>query len=147
MDYHFFGAWQTQTSTDQKIIEEAIAFVHNVIHGFNQNRSVSCIVSTVVAPFLSVQYQSLINEFNAALRVALRHTPHYVFDVEALAQIVGLENWHQPVQYYLAKLAFSPSLIPLITDKLARFIASLEVSPKKCIVLDLDNTLWGWGGW
>ncbi|MFO1257743.1 MAG: HAD-IIIC family phosphatase [Gammaproteobacteria bacterium] len=144
LDHHFLGTWQSQIHPEPTVIQEALKFIQSIIEGFNQNTPVTCIVSTIPPPpFISIKTKSLIREFNTQLENILKPTSHKIFDMEALAQIVGIENWYQPVQYHLAKLSFSNSFIPLVSDKLACSIAQLNSSQKKCIILDLDNTLWG----
>lgn len=146
LDHHIFELTQNGVELDQAtVVNNAIIFVKSLIEGFNQTRKVTCIIQSIVnLPFLtSPILSSVVDEFNTKLRTSLMHSSHYVFDMAMLAQVVGLENWHQPIQYYMAKLAFSQSLVPLIVDKLAKCIADLHQSPKKCIVVDLDNTMWG----
>lgn len=64
-------------------------------------------------------------------------------DIARLATAVGLQNWHDPGHWHASKLAFSPRLIPVYVDVVARTIAAVIGKSKKCLVLDLDNTLWG----
>jgi FkbH-like protein len=64
-------------------------------------------------------------------------------DIARLATAVGLEAWHDPSHWHASKVTFSPSLIPLYADVVARTIAATRGKSKKCLVLDLDNTLWG----
>jgi FkbH-like protein len=64
-------------------------------------------------------------------------------DIARLATAVGLENWHEPGHWHASKLAFSPRLIAIYADVVARTIAAVVGKSKKCLVLDLDNTLWG----
>lgn len=66
-----------------------------------------------------------------------------LLDVAALAQHIGLENWHDPARWYLAKLPFAPAMGPLYADHVARLLAALRGKARKCLVLDLDNTIWG----
>ena len=64
-------------------------------------------------------------------------------DIARLATAVGLQTWHEPGHWHASKLAFSPMLIPVYADVVARTIAAVVGKSKKCLVLDLDNTLWG----
>ena len=64
-------------------------------------------------------------------------------DVARLAATVGLENWDDPRHWHASKLSFSPSLLPVYGDVVARTIAAVRGLSRKCLVLDLDNTLWG----
>ena len=64
-------------------------------------------------------------------------------DVARLATAIGLQTWHEPGYWHSSKLAFSPRLIPVYSDVVARTVAAVIGKSKKCLVLDLDNTLWG----
>ncbi len=66
-----------------------------------------------------------------------------VIDVAALAELVGLATWHDAGQWHWAKLPFSQNLIPLYADHVTRTLGALRGRSRKCLVLDLDNTLWG----
>ena len=64
-------------------------------------------------------------------------------DVARLAESVGLESWDDPAHWHASKLGFSPSLLPVYADVVARTVAAVRGLSRKCLVLDLDNTLWG----
>jgi FkbH-like protein len=66
-----------------------------------------------------------------------------LLDVAGLAETVGLSNWHSPSEWNLAKLPFAQSYLPLYADHVCRLIAALCGKSRRCLVLDLDNTLWG----
>lgn len=64
-------------------------------------------------------------------------------DAARLASSVGLQSWHDHAQWNAAKLPFAPNLVPLYADLIARTVAAIRGKTRKCLVLDLDNTLWG----
>ena len=49
----------------------------------------------------------------------------------------------EPVRWHQAKQLVSPTLAPLYGEHLARIAAATAGLSRKCLVLDLDNTLWG----
>ena len=55
----------------------------------------------------------------------------------------GLTAWHDPALWHRAKQEIHPQAAPLYGDLVARLIAAAQGQSKKCLVLDLDNTLWG----
>ena len=84
------------------------------------------------------------NSFNATLRdMAGRSPGDLLFDVAALAGLVGLARWHDVVQWNVAKVPFAQDILPLYAEHLVRLVAALRGKSRKCLVLDLDNTLWG----
>jgi FkbH-like protein len=66
-----------------------------------------------------------------------------LIDIARLASTVGLENWDDPRHWHASKVGFAPSLLPVYGDVVARTIAAVRGLSRKCLVLDLDNTLWG----
>ena len=67
----------------------------------------------------------------------------YLFDIHRLAASVGLANWHNRFQYYAYKLAMNYDVIPIVALHAAHLMRAILGYSKKCLVLDLDNTLWG----
>lgn len=64
-------------------------------------------------------------------------------DVARLAASIGLERWDEPRHWHASKLSFAPAAVPAYADVVARAVAAVRGKARKCLVLDLDNTLWG----
>jgi FkbH-like protein len=75
----------------------------------------------------------------------VEHRPRHVslIDMDALAGLAGRRHWFDETGYFLSKQSVSLRELPLVSAYLARRIASGCGKVKKCLVLDLDNTLWG----
>jgi FkbH-like protein len=66
-----------------------------------------------------------------------------IHDVDALAADAGRWRWSDERFFYEAKLPCAPEMLPTYGHALAQLVlAQLGVS-RKCLALDLDNTLWG----
>ncbi len=85
----------------------------------------------------------MVDAFNTRLAEQLAGSPDLLLDVAGLAQAVGLDLWHDDKMWHLAKLGFSQDALPLYADHAVRLVAALRGRARKCLVLDLDNTLWG----
>jgi HAD superfamily phosphatase (TIGR01681 family) len=85
----------------------------------------------------------MIDRFNSELRTAVAGSSDLLLDVAALAETVGLTRWHDPVQWALGKFPCAHDAVPLYADWLGRLIGAARGKSRKCLVLDLDNTLWG----
>lgn len=85
---------------------------------------------------------SLLRAVNLALA---RHLPPQVFlhDVDMLSAVHGKARWSDARLYHSAKCAISFDCQPHYADHLAAALAAMFGKSKKCLVLDLDNTLWG----
>jgi FkbH-like protein len=66
-----------------------------------------------------------------------------IFDVASLAETIGLAEWHSPGDWHHSKLPFSPSYLPLYADHVCRLMGALRGRSRRCLILDLDNTIWG----
>lgn len=85
-----------------------------------------------------------IRKLNYLLEEAMSHDPN-VFPVDLLGvQIkLGHELFYDATYYYNAKMSVSTSTLPYIASAVTDVLKSMMGKIKKCIVLDLDNTLWG----
>ena len=55
----------------------------------------------------------------------------------------GLAAWHDPLLWHKAKQEISPLAAAAYGDLAARLLAARQGLSAKCLVLDLDNTVWG----
>lgn len=86
----------------------------------------------------------LASKINCNLAELAQNLPNiYVLDLEYLALKYGSEHLFDPRFYYSAKIQFSLFGIQKVAEQLATAILSISGRRKKCLVLDLDNTLWG----
>lgn len=84
----------------------------------------------------------LIDELNRGIVEQLAGTHDLLLDTAQLAASVGLSDWHSPKLWNMAKLPFNSRFLPLYAEHVCRLLAALRGRAKKCLVLDLDNTLW-----
>jgi FkbH-like protein len=87
---------------------------------------------------------AIVARANAALAALCRRSAGvYVLDVARAALAIGLERWHDPKLAYLARIPWSLTAQIEVGKTLARHLRALVVPPRKCLVVDLDGTLWG----
>ncbi len=55
----------------------------------------------------------------------------------------GIDAWFDVGRWLQGKLEIAPQAAPLYGDLVARILAAQRGLSKKCLILDLDNTLWG----
>jgi FkbH-like protein len=55
----------------------------------------------------------------------------------------GLAAWHDPALWHRSKQEVSPAASPSYGELVGRLIGARQGRSYKCLVLDLDNTLWG----
>jgi FkbH-like protein len=88
---------------------------------------------------------SLSNYLRELNRITAERTPSYVgiCDAEYLSGYLGTQAWFDEPAWYNAGQGFGFQALSLLSRDLASMVAGLLGKSKKCLVLDLDNTLWG----
>ena len=66
-----------------------------------------------------------------------------LLDVARASERDGIDAWFDAGRWLQGKLEIAPQAAPLYGDLVARILAAERGLSKKCLVLDLDNTLWG----
>jgi len=66
-----------------------------------------------------------------------------LLDVAHASERDGIDAWFDAGRWLQGKLEIAPQAAPLYGDIVARILAAQRGLSKKCLVLDLDNTLWG----
>jgi FkbH-like protein len=76
-------------------------------------------------------------------KYAHNHSRFRINDIHYLSAQVGLNEWHGRTYWYNFHMAVSPTATVPLAQNVAAIVKSLYGKSKKCLVLDLDNTLWG----
>ncbi|HQI17323.1 MAG TPA: HAD-IIIC family phosphatase, partial [Bacillota bacterium] len=67
----------------------------------------------------------------------------YVFDIKSMVENVGRKEFYSKKLWYLGGIKYSVKGQMEIETGIVKCLKGIEGHRKKCIVLDLDNTLWG----
>ena len=67
----------------------------------------------------------------------------FLNDLEYTASLIGKKQWLDETWWVQAKLACHPECVPQVAQGIADIVRASLGQIKKCLVLDLDNTLWG----
>jgi FkbH-like protein len=86
---------------------------------------------------------SLIATLNQRLReeTAAERIPQLALDSLVLSD--GLTAWFDPALWYRSKQEVNPIKSPEYGEEVARLLGAIRGLSAKCLVLDLDNTVWG----
>lgn len=74
---------------------------------------------------------------------AQSHDGFFINDINWLAANIGIEKWADTSYWFMYKYAMSLDSIPPLAYQLSAIIRSVFGKNKKCIAVDLDNTMWG----
>jgi len=138
-------------------IAAALAHLNMVRNGLRGNGKPGgktfCIMQTIARPVESLfggldaalpgTLRSLIDGVNRGIAESVLGTEDLLFDVAHLAESVGLADWHDATIWNMAKLPFASVFLPLYADHVCRLIAAMRGKSRRCLILDLDNTVWG----
>ena len=134
-------------------VEMASNYLKLVRDAVRKNSGALCILQDLAAPpeTLFGSYDRrlpgtllwLVETLNHQIVDSLSVGEGILFDAAHLAQRVGLDAWHSPQEWNLAKLPFSSEFVPLYAEHVVRILAALRGRSRRCLILDLDNTVWG----
>ncbi len=137
----------------EEVVSAAINYVSSMAAGVRNVINATCILQTLVPPSDPVfggldarvpgSPRAMIERFNLRLLNEVVKENDLVVDVAFLASQVGLNIWNDARGWHKAKLPASLDATPLYADFLCRVLGSARGKARKCLVLDLDNTLWG----
>lgn len=133
-------------------VEQALQTVRQLTQAFVAANGALVVAQTLAPPLTTLfgnldgqlpgTVQWMIERFNQGLRTGAAPGA-VILDIAQLAATVGLDQWHDPIQWNIGKFPFSHDVVPLYADALCRVVMAAKGKAKKCLVLDLDNTLWG----
>jgi len=86
--------------------------------------------------------QTLVANENIS-RTCEHFTNTYIFDYEKIVFNFGYNHWYDPKLWYLGGIPFGAEAQLELGRQIARYLHALYFPPCKCLVVDLDNTLWG----
>ena len=90
----------------------------------------------------SFTYQ--IRKLNYLLQEALIECKNvYPIDLLSIQILVGQDKFYDAALYYNAKMTISLETLPYVAKSVVEVLMALEGRIKKCVICDLDNTLWG----
>ncbi|MHB9292619.1 hypothetical protein Holit_01720 [Hollandina sp. SP2] len=101
----------------------------------------------VFGSFANKQEQSFIYQIRklnySLMQTALRKPNVFIWDLAALQHTLGRSMWFDTALYVSADMVLSLDALPAAASRIMDVICAAEGQIKKCLILDLDNTLWG----
>ena len=86
----------------------------------------------------------MIRSLNQNIKIGLRLEPEiYIHDLNSFVTKFGENNVFDYKQYFYGDVRISLDYLPYLAEELMGYVKAVLGLNKKCIVLDLDNTLWG----
>ena len=139
--------------SEPSAVDGALAQIESLLATLRDSGGPPAIVQTLALPLSNLfgnfdaaiagTVRSQVGRFNSEVVTLAAKYGAYVLDVAGLAAQVGADDWFNPVQWAAYKLAFDARAAPIYAEWLCRLLGAIRGKSAKCLVLDLDNTLWG----
>ena len=85
-----------------------------------------------------------LRKLNYELMLYAATTPDFfICDISTIQNITGKSNFFRPSIYINSEMVISLDALPLVAAKTVNLIAAMNGRMVKCVILDLDNTMWG----
>ena len=75
--------------------------------------------------------------------LAIQTSNLYICDLSTIQNTIGREKFWSPAIYTNTEMVVSIDALPYFADAVVKIIVAFQGNFKKCIILDLDNTMWG----
>jgi FkbH-like protein len=151
---YFFLPYEISTQERQEWVIETTNYLANLAEKICKENLAKVILHNLEVPVYSplgimeskqdFGFIESIENVNRCLRDRFKNDNQvFVFDYDSFCSRVGKDNVLDYKMYYLGDIKLRPQFIPILCKDYMRYIRPLASITKKCIVLDLDNTLWG----
>jgi FkbH-like protein len=137
----------------QSLSSDVLALYRMIAENFRRySAGGRLLLQNLVAPFDAYDdlaradnsIHSWIDTLNRELpRIVDGYADTFVLDYARLVNEAGTRTWTDPRTYYMARIPVAQSNWIALGACYATYIRALSNLDAKCIVLDLDNTLWG----
>tara|TARA_Y100001936_G_scaffold34250_3_gene32310 strand:- start:1636 stop:3384 length:1749 start_codon:yes stop_codon:yes gene_type:complete len=150
----FYFSYNMSETERKSLFEEKFSQLKNLIENFQTNSNSKLIVANFNIPHYSPNgiietksefgFHEMIEEINKKLReISKNSNSIYIYNFNNFISKFGEKNVFDYRQFHLGDIQITYNLIPFLADELMGYIKPIHGKNKKCIVLDLDNTLWG----
>mgnify|MGYP001392629570 FL=1 len=137
-----------------EIVDQKLIHLNSLFKTIRHNNSCNIFISNfsnvslnlyeTLENSFSFTQSDLINYINNELRILVnKFSSIYIFDYFSFTSKVGIYNLYDEKMWLMARFPFKSKYNAMLVKAYIRFILSSIVTPKKCLVCDLDNTLWG----
>ena len=138
----------------KEFAKEKINHLENIIQNFEKNSNSKLVITNFNIPSYSPNgiieskikfgLHEMIEKINNSLRdISKTHNSIYVYDFNQFVSKHGEKNIFDYRQFHLGDIQITFNFMSYFGYELMSYIKSITGTNRKCIVLDLDNTLWG----
>ena len=150
----FFYPYSLNDSEKKEFCENKIQEIMNLLKTIRKNSKSQVILTELQVPTYSPYgineqkeefgIKQIVTEINKKIKHEIKNDDFIsILEFNEFVQKYGEQNIFNYKEYFSGDMKISIEYIPKFCDELMRFVIAYTGITKKCIVLDLDNTLWG----
>ena len=151
---NFFFPYNMSDNERKSLVSEKINHLENMIMNFEKNLNSKLIIANFNIPSYSPNgvletkfdfgFHEMIEELNKSLRdISKNHNSVYVYNFNQFISKYGEKNIFDYRQFHVGDIQIALNFLPQFGYDLMSYIKPITGTNRKCIVLDLANTLWG----
>ena len=152
---HKFGELHSSLNAEQqaKMADERLSFIASICSNPSfVNKKVICfnypeIEDTVFGSYATKVTSSLtyqVRKLNMELMNLSQEQPNlFICDIAGLQNKLGRDFMFAPNVYVSTEMVLSIDALPYVASRVMDIICAVKGQFKKCLILDLDNTVWG----
>ena len=152
-NFHYFPYSSTLLER-KKFIENKYIELTDLIKKFTNESKSKLVLTSFTIPTFSpygiyetkVEYglQDMVNDLNSRLNEFIKDQESvYFYDFNGFVTRYGENNVFNYRQFFFGDIKISIDYIPYLAHSLISYVKAVLGLSKKCVVVDLDNTLWG----
>jgi len=150
----FFNYYGLSEEKKDNLLENKIIQIKSLLNKISQNLNCKIILHNFEVPLNSplgiidnkqrLGFIDFVKSINSEIsRYYKKNNQIFIFDYDLFCSKWGKENIANYKMYYLGDIKIDFKYLPKLCEEHISYIKPLMSLTKKCIVLDLDNTLWG----
>lgn len=150
----FYSPYSLSISERKDFVDKKSKELLVLIDTFSKKTNSTLVIANLAIPTYSpygifetkTQYglQQMVNEINHKLSESIKNNDSvYLYNFNGFVSMFGENNIFDFKQFLFGDIKIALDYIPYFTNDLLGYIIALLGLTRRCIVLDLDNTLWG----
>ncbi len=150
----FYNPYSVSASERREYIDNRVKEIVNLVKKFTATSNSKLVVANFHTPVYSPYgicetkaeygFREMISDLNTKISDILKNeSSAFIFNFEGFVSKYGEVNIFDYRQFLFGDIKVSLNYIPYLAVELMGYIVAAAGINRKCIVLDLDNTLWG----
>ncbi len=151
---YYFNPYELNEQSRRNFIKEKENDIHSLVESIKESTNSKIVLHNFEIPSHSplgilegkqdFGFIESIESLNINIREEYKKNNQiFVFDYNGFCSKIGFDNMIDYKMYYMGDIKLDFPVVPLLCDKYISYVKPMCSVNKKCIVLDLDNTLWG----